>query len=139
MTQFGTDAIQSKKWCDLGINHTAENNQIARIFSDFKVDVIKGVMTHYFLTSKNNGPVLLCTATCININQALKPYPIDLCHTTAILSWRFKKLCFCMVSLAVRTRLAVQIQSFFNLWGQNGCWVTKVYCLQVRMARMDVD
>ena len=24
MTWFGTDVIYSKKWCDLGINHTAE-------------------------------------------------------------------------------------------------------------------
>ena len=25
MMQFGTDAIQSKKWCDYGLNHTAES------------------------------------------------------------------------------------------------------------------
>ena len=37
---------------------------------------------------------------------------------------RLKKLCFCMVSLAVRTRLAVQLQSFPNLLGQSGRRVT---------------
>ena len=38
-----------------------------------------------------------------------------------------KKLCFCTASLAIRTRLAMQKQSFFNLLGQNGGRMTKVY------------
>ena len=52
---------------------------------------------------------------------------IDLCHAAAILSQDIKKLCFWTASLAVRTRLAVQKQSFFNLLGRNGRRMTKVY------------
>ena len=52
---------------------------------------------------------------------------IDLCHAAAILSQDIKKLCFCTASLAIRARLAMQKQSFFNLLGQNGGRMTKVY------------
>ena len=52
---------------------------------------------------------------------------IEFCHAAAILSQDIKKLCFCTASLAVRTRLAVQKQSFFNLLGRNGRRMTKVY------------
>ena len=41
-----------------------------------------------------------------------------------------KKLSICTASLFLTARLAVQIQSFFNLQGQNGHRVTKVYSKQ---------
>ena len=40
---------------------------------------------------------------------------------------RLKKLCFCTASHVLIARLAVQIQSFFNILGQNGRRVTKDY------------
>ena len=43
---------------------------------------------------------------------------------------RFEKLCLCTASLVERTRLAMHKQSFFNLLGQNGHRVTKVYILK---------
>ena len=47
---------------------------------------------------------------------------IDLCHAAAILSQEIKKALYFH-------GLAVQIQSFFNLLGENGCRVTNVYCV----------
>ena len=40
---------------------------------------------------------------------------------------RLKKLCLCMASLVLSTRLAVHKQSFSNLLRQNGRRMTKVY------------
>ena len=47
---------------------------------------------------------------------------INLCHATAILSREIKKALYFH-------GLAVQIQSFFNLLGENGRRVTKVSCV----------
>ena len=54
---------------------------------------------------------------------------IDLFHAATILFQKIKKLCSCTGSLVLTARLAVQIQSSFVLLGQNGCRVTKVYCI----------
>ena len=81
-------------------------------------------MPHYFLTSKNNGPVLLCTAIKYKLGIETISYR-PLSHNGHFVPGDLKSFVFA--------------QSFFNLLGQNGCWVTKVYCLKLRMARMDVD
>ena len=49
---------------------------------------------------------------------------IDLCHAAAILSQEIKKALYFH-------GLAVQIQSFFNLLGENGRRVTKVYLCSI--------
>ena len=52
---------------------------------------------------------------------------------------RIKKLCLCMLSLAVkhlRARLSMHKQSFFSLWGQYGRRVKKVNCSEPRACKM---
>ena len=86
-------------------------------------------MPHYFLTSKNNGPVLLCTAIKYKLGIETISYR-PLSHNGHFVPGDLKSFVFAQLALlAVRMRLAVQIQSFFNLLEQNGCLVTRVYCL----------